>query len=244
MAFIHCLRVNSKFRVAGTSDDWTTQLTEALHCSKNCLAYVSAVSFPVSWFTITAGQNDYLYVATGNSNGWQNGLVLVFNEGLYDIDLFATTLQQKLQAASANLPEFNTLVWSVVAGEDGRLSIAWGTPEDSGSRTFTFASQAQLASGFFPGLFTLPLANELCNDAIGAFGDLSPAGPGENLVLPGLFNSLGMSSCYIHSNLQQYSSTGPAPGDRDAILAIPIAVSYGFVNNWQGPVWAFSLSRA
>ena len=146
MAFIHCLRVSSKFRVAGTSDSWTTQLTETQQCSENFLAYVSAVSFPVSWFTITAGQNDYLYVATGNTNGWMNGLVLVFNEGLYDIDLFATTLQQKLQAASANLPEFNMLVWSVTAGEDGRLTIAWGTPEDTGGRTFTTASQSQLSS--------------------------------------------------------------------------------------------------
>ena len=91
MAFIHCLRVSSKFRVSGTSDAWTTQLTETLQCSENCLACVASVSFPVSWFTITASQNDYLYVATGNSSGWQNGLFLVFGEGLYEIDLFATT---------------------------------------------------------------------------------------------------------------------------------------------------------
>jgi hypothetical protein len=223
MAFAYCLRVSSRFRTSGTSDNFEVPIEPPINTSHDCTAFVSQVSIPVTWLTFTQDVNDQLVLAY-NVGAW-NTLLLNFPQGYYDADTFCQTLQDMLNSIGLTSDP-----WSVQLQSDGRISISWG----SSTAQFCFLPVSQV--GVFQNL-PVPAGfnpTKSANYTIGLVeATASVYGSGVSQVFQGLFNSLHTTAIYLHSNLSTFSSQGPAPGDRDVICRVPVDVPYGYFCHFQ-----------
>jgi hypothetical protein len=234
MDSVHSLRVSSKNRISGTGADFAVQLPQNLELGPQAVAQVTGVTFPISFWTVNEGVNDRLYFTLGDGQAWRAGAAMQFAPGNYDIQAFCDALKTKLDIVAGTTP-LHGLAWTVTARDDGRVSVAWGAPEDTTPRRFWFLSQAELLAGV-EGAFEPTRDSRLINDAVGLLGSGNiSTESGEVLTFGGLYNSLFCNVVYIHSNLTTFSSLGPHADDRDVIARVPVSVSYGFVNHWQPP---------
>ena len=221
MSFLYCLRASSKFRVSGSSDNFEVRLDPPINTSPDCCAFVSQVSIPVTWDTFLAGVNNQLAFTfeAGTTT------LVQMEPGFMDGDGFCEALQSVLQYLTTATP------WTVSLLPNGRVSIAWGTPEAPGLQWALLPASAIGSSSYpSPSGFTSALANH----TIGFFNEtVTLVEPGETFVLDAPYNSLRTSSVYLHSNLSTFSSQGPAPGDRDVICRVPVTTPWGFICNFQ-----------
>ena len=93
--FVQVIRVDSKFRSNGTGSSFDFELADNLQCGQNTVCHVSAVSFPVSMFTIEAGVNDRLYYSM-TIDGATYNTYAVIPPGQYDGPTFGENLQTEL----------------------------------------------------------------------------------------------------------------------------------------------------
>ena len=249
MAFAYCLRVSSRFRTTGTSDNFEVPIEPAINTSHDCTAFVSQVSVPVTWLTFTQDLNDQLVLAfnAGGDGGVWSTSLLQIPQGYYDADTFCQTLQDMLNGMGGSL---SLQPWTVQLQLDGRVSITWG-PQDSVSQ-FCFLPVSQV--GVFQNL-PVPASfdsKQSANYTIGLVETTASIfGAGVSQVFQGLFNSLHTTAIYVHSNLSTFSSQGPAPSDRDVICRVPVNVPYGYFCHFQDsgnskilfPVGGQSLSK-
>jgi hypothetical protein len=63
MSFLYCLRVSSKFRTAGTTDNFEIAVNPPITTSQDCTAFVSQATIPVTWPTFRANVNNQLLFA-------------------------------------------------------------------------------------------------------------------------------------------------------------------------------------
>jgi hypothetical protein len=255
------LRVDSKNRAQGTSDNWITQLALPVQTSQDAVAMLTQAIFPVSWHTIS-GYNDALFVAvsngyltTGNNPVWASAAQINIPHGVYDVDSMCQTLQAAFNGIfGAENPQ---LVFSVQSTPDGRISISLGDPEVTTPYYFHILSRDDIVNGNWwtdnPIPPPLPqnillYKDQLANGTLGFHGsNLQNPGPQEALIAPGLFNSLGTQYVLIHSNMQQLSSQGPGQADFDVIGMIPILGGFGTLNTWQrsgSDIEVFSVANA
>lgn len=241
------LRVDSKNRAQGTSDNWITQLAQPIQTSPDAVCMLMQAIFPVSWHTISS-YNDVLFVAVSNSyltaGGnpvWASAAQVNIPHGFYDVDSICQTLQLALTGIfSAEIPG---LTFTVQSTTDGRISISVGDPEVTSPFYFHILSRNDIVNGGWwqdnPIPPPLPqnmllYKDQLANATLGFHGDnLQNPGPQEALIAPGLFNSLGTQYVLIHSNMQQLSSQGPGQGDYDVIGMVPVLGGFGTLNTWQ-----------
>jgi hypothetical protein len=241
------LRVDSKNRAQGTSDNWITQLAQPIQTSQDAVAMLTQVIFPVSWHTISS-YNDALFVAvsngyltTGNNPVWYTAAQINIPHGVYDVDSICQTLQAAFNGIFG--AENPALVFTVQSTPDGRISISVGDPEVTTPYYFHILSRNDIVNGNWwtdnpipPPLPQNMLAykDQLANGTLGFHGDnLQNPGPQEALIAPGLFNSLGTQYVLIHSNMQQLSSQGPGQSDFDVVGMIPVLGGFGTINVWQ-----------
>jgi hypothetical protein len=240
------LRVDSKNRAQGTSDQWITQLSQPIQTSQDAVCMLTQAIFPVSWYTISEF-NDVLFVAvsngyltTGGNPVWYQVAQINIPHGVYDVDSISQTLQMALTAIfSAEIPG---LVFTIQSTTDGRISISVGDPEVTNPFYFHILSRSDvIQGGWWADALPPPLPqnmlaykDQLANNTLGFHGsNLQNPGPQEALIAPGLFNTLGTQYVLIHSNMQQLSSQGPGQGDNDVIGMIPILGGFGTLNTWQ-----------
>jgi hypothetical protein len=240
------LRVDSKNRAQGTSDNWITQLPQTIQTSQDAVCMLSQAIFPVSWYTISES-NNVLYVAisngymtAGGNPVWYNIAQLNIPPGYYDVDSMSQGLQQELTAIfSLSVPG---TTFTVQSTPDGRISISVGNSESPNPLYFHILSKDDIVLNNWWGdnpPFVLPqgaLQNKdlLANATLGFHGsNLQNPGPNQPLLAPGLFNSLGTNYVLIHSNMQQLSSQGPGPADNDVVGMIPVLGGFGTLNAWQ-----------
>jgi hypothetical protein len=202
--------------------------------------------FPVSWHTISSSNNTLFVAITNGFNSppvWYGIYQITIPSGSYDIDQMVSMLQVLLNAATAQ--DFQAVPWTLTSTTDGRLSLAFGDPESTTTYLFQVLSREEVLN---PSLFysddnpplRLPnmdsFKNQLANTTLGFSGNnLQNSGPGEALVAPGLFNTLGTQYVCIHSNMQQLSSQGPGLGDNDVVGMIPVMGNYGSLNVYECP---------
>lgn len=242
------LRIDSKNRAQGTSENWITQLAQPIQTSQDAVAMLMQVIFPVSWYTISEF-NDVLFVAV--SNGYLNGgepvwyNVSQFNipHGFYDVDSMCQTLQMMLTGLFSVIDSNYT--FTVQSTTDGRISMSMGDPESTTPYYFRILSKDDIFYGGWwsgnlggapPDMPSNMIAykDQLANGTLGFHGsNLQNPGPQEAFIAPGLFNTLGTSYVLIHSNMQTLSSQGPGLGDYDVIGMIPVLGGFGTLNVWQ-----------
>ena len=241
------LRVDSKNRAQGTSDNWITQLAQPIQTSQDAVAMLMQAIFPVSWYTISEF-NDVLFVAVSNgyltAGGypmWYQVAQLNIPHGFYDVDSMCQTLQMALTAIFTAIdPNFTFTVQSTT---DGRISMSIGDPEVTYPLYFHILSKNDILNGNWwtdnPQPPPLPsdmtaYKDQLANNTLGFHGsNLQNPGPQEAFIAPGLFNTLGTQYVLIHSNMQTLSSQGPGQGDYDVIGMIPVLGGFGTLNAWQ-----------
>ena len=114
------LFVSSRHRWSGTGSNFVCELTDSVELPDGWSAWVTRLTFPNSWYTITAGQNDRLYVMERNPLA-TSGYVLVIPEGLYTHAQLAAAIQAQLTIAS---PFGHTCTT-----DDETLTLASGDPQ-------------------------------------------------------------------------------------------------------------------
>ena len=91
--------VTSRHRWSGTGSNFVVELNDSVELPDGWSAWVTRVTVPNSWYTVTSGQNDKLYVMERNPLVIA-GYVLTIPEGLYSHDQLASAIQAQLAGAS------------------------------------------------------------------------------------------------------------------------------------------------
>ena len=91
--------VSSRHRWSGTGSNFVCELTDSIELPDGWSAWLTRVTFPNSWYTVTAGQNDKLYVMEQNPLAIA-GLVLTIPEGNYTHTQLAAAIETQLADAS------------------------------------------------------------------------------------------------------------------------------------------------
>jgi hypothetical protein len=241
MSFLYCLRVSSKFRVGGSTNNFEITLDPPINTSQDCCAFVSQASIPVTWETFVAGVNDQLVFAFEFFNFPQIMYQIIpvnITPGFYDGDTFAQYLEAQLNSICDSIIEGgNPSPWNVSLLENGKLSLAWGTTSSPGLSWCLLPASAignflpsQVPGFQIPGTYT----GKLANHTIGLYSEVDQVmDRGNPLVCDGIYNALRTHAVYIHSSLSTFSSQGPAPSDRDVICRVPISVPWGFISHFQ-----------
>ena len=146
--FVQCLRLDSQFRTSGTGSDFQIELADNLQCGPTTKRFVSAASFPASFFTIEYNVNDRVYLI--EKLGVVKYVRIVhLQPGDYSGPTFGPMLQAALngtdgfnQKSDPQLPDYEVF-W---AAAEGRFVIQMGG-QPGPARSWQFLSSAQLASG-------------------------------------------------------------------------------------------------
>jgi hypothetical protein len=223
------LRIDSRFRVSGTSTNFTYQLPESMQFPEGTRAHVSAVSLPYSWWNVDADVNDTLYIVE-NTGAALVPRAIKLTAGQYTSLTLPTAIQNALNAGSLLTPM--TYAVSYVSAQ-GCLSIQLQGSANAAAR------------------FQLPSEDELMNSAWRAsywnvnvpYNTSDPKSLGDLLRLPsassmttsmqtGLLDVGPQHVLYLKSNLGTFNTVGPR-GERDIISRVPVDVSYGYIIHYR-----------
>lgn len=234
--FVQCLRLDSQFRTSGTGSNFQIELADNLQCGPTTQCFVSAVSFPASFFTIEYNVNDRVYLVEIFGATKYNRVVYL-QPGDYSGPTFAPMLENALNgkdsfnARDQTLPAYDVF-W---AAAEGRFVIQMGDAETP-TRSWQFLSDSQLASGLVwqsPAPAYDTVNPRSANNVIRLESD-----PGLTInngtYVTGIFDAdADWHVLYLHSDLTSFKSSGPRKADRDVIARIPVTVSRGYMNHWE-----------
>ena len=211
--------VSSKHRWSGTGSNFVCELNDSVELLDGWSVWVTRVTFPNSWYTITAGQNDKLYIIERTPLA-SEGFVLTLSEGLYTHDQLALAIEAQLAIAS---PFGHTCTT-----ENETLTITSGDPQV----TLKVPSRYELTQRWWK---------------VGVWGTLAVA-PNYELSDPGDVNFMISTSVnspdyapsftsgvvdisphnvlYLHASFGTYSSIDTA-GRRGILCSILVDVPYG-----------------
>lgn len=238
--FPKCIRVDSRFRLRGSASttDFSIELPETVEFPDDCRCFVSAVSFPVSFWNVDADVSDRLYVIeTHTVGGVQQRrcrAIQIPAANYTSLSLpaaLATALNAGTSLAGLSyqvdyLPSRGTLRFQLVVP-------AGGTPD--ASARFRIPSEDELTNSEWRAAHWTGSADGYDTSAPDAMSDLLrlPLTSADTTILEtGILNVAPHDCLYLHSNLADFSTIA-ADGARDVIQRIPLFANYGFTNHFQ-----------
>ena len=168
------LRIDSRFRVSGTSTNFTYQLPESMQFPEGTRAHVSAVSLPYSWWNVDAGVNDTLYVLEFTGSVY-TPRALKLAAGQYTSLTLPTVIQNALNSGTSLSPLTYTVTY---VSAQGCLSIQLTGTGNAAAR-FRLPSEDELMS---PKWATTYWRDS--NNNVVAYNQQDPASLGDLLRLP------------------------------------------------------------
>lgn len=211
--------VDSRLRYTGSGSNFSVELTDSVELPDGWSMWVSAVTFPNSWYTVD-GNNDKFYFMIEDPVAVTAQIVLI-PYGKYTHDELATAIQGALTAASSDV-----------------------TVTSNPNNTFTFTAGDQETIRI-PSRFELTSLNwKLANwDAAAVTSPYDYTSPGDlNFMLNPFSSSPPFAATfdtpivdlaphnvlYLHSNLTNYGSIDSA-GRKSVIASILIDKEYGSI---------------
>ena len=109
-ATVHKIYVDSRYATRGHPGNFEFTLSEEVDCQADCVAYVSDVSLPVTWLTVTQGRNDQLFVVEYhptkfNGTPQSQARVVTLQAGVYNASDLAQVLQDGLNGGTKGVDE-------------------------------------------------------------------------------------------------------------------------------------------
>ena len=223
------IRVDSRFRVSGTSSDFRVQLPNAVSFPPGIVCYVSAVSLPHSWWNVEEGLSDKLYVIETKGSSGKRCRVLTIPAGNYS----SLTLPGAVATALNSGSSLTGMAYTVdYLGARGclRIQLAAAGAADATAR-FRIPSEDEVTSAAWKASNWTGTADAYSTDDPDTMGDLLrlPAVSASTTLLEtGLLDVSPLHCLYLHSSISNSDSYGPR-GDQDIIQRIPVTTSYGYV---------------
>ena len=96
------LYIDSRGRVNDTAESFEFQLSTNVTVAEESIAVLDSVVIPNSWYTVTKGQNDDIYIKEETAGA---GIyrIAVLRPGYYDVNSLATEIARALTLDSAVL---------------------------------------------------------------------------------------------------------------------------------------------
>jgi hypothetical protein len=233
-SFTKVIRVDSRFRVSGTSTDFRVQLPAAVSFPPGVVCYVSALSVPHSWWNVEAGVSDKLFVVeTKGAPETRRCRVLTVPPGNYTSLTLPGVVATALNTGSS-LSGMAYAVDYLSARGCLRIQLAAAGAVDATAR-FRLPSEDELSSPSWKQSNWTGTADPYYIGDLDTMGDLLrlPAVSAPTTLLEtGLIDISPIHVLYLHSSLASADTIGPR-GDQDIIQRVPVENSYGFVIHYQ-----------
>jgi hypothetical protein len=235
--FINAIRVDSRFRTRGTPTDFQIALPITVEFPEGTVAYVSAVSFPNSWYNVDSDISDRLYVIETRTVGGASQRrcrALQIPAGQYTSLSLPTAIAAALNTNSSLAGMLYQVDYLNSRGSLRiQLATAPGGTTDASAR-FQLPSEDELASPNWSSVNWTGVADAYDTTNPDAMTDLLrlPTVSAPTTILEtGLLNVSPIDCVYLRSNLSNFDTLGPR-GERDIIQRIPVDVGYGLVNHY------------
>jgi len=224
-SFPKVIRVDSRFRVSGTSTDFRIQLPAAVAFPQGTVCYCSALSLPHSWWNVEEGLSDKLYVI--ETKGAQKRCrVLTLPAGNYTSLTLPGAIATALNTGTS-LTGMTYVVDYLTARGCLRIQLA-GT--DATAR-FRLPSEDELASATWKAAYWTGTADAYSASDLDTTGDLlrlAATSANTTIVETGLLDVSPIHCLYLHSDLPTFDTVGPK-GEADIVQRVPVTTSYGYV---------------
>ena len=121
------LYIDSRDRVSGTAESFEYQLSTNVTVGEESIAVLDSVVIPNSWYTVTKGQNDGIYIKedTAGAGAFR---IAVLGPGYYDVNSLATEIARALTQDSMMLSPY-ACVYSATTGRF-EISNPWTGPSE------------------------------------------------------------------------------------------------------------------
>jgi hypothetical protein len=229
-SFPKVIRVDSRFRVSGTSTDFRIQLPQAVAFPQGTVCYVSAVSLPHSWWNVEEGMSDKLYVIeTKGSPTQRRCRVLTIPAGNYTSLTLPTAIATALNTGSS-LTGMAYAVDYVTSRGCLRIQLATAGAADATAR-FRLPSEDELVSTSWKSANWVGTADAYSVYDLDTMGDLlrlPSVSAATTIVETGLLDISPIHCLYLHSDLPTFDTIGPK-GEADIVQRVPVTTSFGYV---------------
>ena len=96
------LYIDSRDRMSGTAESFEYQLSTNVTVGEESIAVLDSVVIPNSWYTVTKGQNDGIYIKEDTA-GVGAFRIAILGPGYYDVNSLATEIARALTQDSVML---------------------------------------------------------------------------------------------------------------------------------------------
>ena len=104
------LYVDSRDRVSGTAEEFEYQLATTISVAEESIAVLDTVLIPNSWYTVSKGHNDRLYIREQTA-GEGTYRIATLAPGYYDVNSLATEIARALTQNSVLDSPIHVHVW-------------------------------------------------------------------------------------------------------------------------------------
>jgi hypothetical protein len=220
------IHVSSDFRVSGTPSNFAIRLSQSVQLPDDCVAYIDNITINNSFYTITTGFNDFLYVAekVGTTVTCRS---VQLPQGNYTLNSYAEALQTALRngaPASIGTTAY-TVTWFF---SEGNIQIS----RNNNLFTFNILSDPQILAHDGSGGLTINKnnprsGNKLISNKTNGNTSSNPQNYDYIITMvTGFMSFLPISNVFVHSNLADNCVMTPI-GLGDCIACIPISNSFG-----------------
>ena len=229
------MRFDSRFRTGGSSPtDFSVQLPYPLQMPEGTRCFVTAMTFPHSWYNVQAGISDRLHVVetrTVAAVPQKKCRALQLDAGNYTSLTIAAALQTALNDGSlfAGSMTYSVQYLSATGTLRIQLATATGGTTDATAR-FQLPGLEEVSSPAWKAANWTGAADVYSVDDPDSMADflrLAPVSAPTTLYMTGLLNVSPVDTLYLHSSLSTGDSLGPR-GESDIIQRIPVTSSYGY----------------
>jgi hypothetical protein len=241
--FVNALRIDSRFRTpsSASSTEFQIALPQTLEFSSDTVAYVSAVSFPNSWWNVDSDISDRCFVIETRTVGGavrKRCRAVQIQAGQYTSLTLPTSLAAALNAGTSLVGmQYQVDYLSSRGTLRIQLAMAPGGALDASAK-FQLPSEDELSSAQWraanwvdAGGTTADAYDTSAPDAMTDLLRLPSTSAATTVLETGLLNVSPIDCLYLHSNLNNFDTMGPR-GERTIIQRIPITVGYGLVNHY------------
>ena len=122
------LYIDSRDRVSGTAESFEYQLPNNIMVGEESIAVLDSVLIPNSWYTVTKGKNDGIYIRE-DSDAVGTYRVAILGPGYYDVNSLATEIARALTQNSVVVSPY-TCSYSATLGRY-EISNPWTGPQET-----------------------------------------------------------------------------------------------------------------
>ena len=220
------IHVSSDFRKpGGTPSDFSIALSSSVQLPDDCVAYIDNITINNSFYTVTTGFSDLLYIAE-QASGTITCRSIQLPQGNYSLISYAKALQDALNTgAPASL---GTTPYTVT------YFLTEGNLQITANNTFSFniMSDPQILNHDGTGGLTVDKNNIRSGNKVisNKTNDNHASSPQRYVyvvtMITGFCTFLPISNVFIHSNLADNTVMTPT-GLGDCVACIPISNSFG-----------------